>query len=206
MKTRTDFPTAVQSILHVLEGRNPYTLNKLAYETGLNFRTVKKAIDLLKASQTTFFDNSLEVSSMDNVTVIRLKEKSGLAFYPENIQHLIIRTSYYPTTTREEETLVYLLLQNAISDKTAINIEQDGIVGGLIEAEHIAKTNDGMYYLTKDGIVIAKGAIKLYPELKNASLKNHNHLIQNISITMQGLSILTAPLLPIVKSKITKRT
>ena len=47
MKTRTDFATALEKILDILESGKPYSLSKLAKEANLNFRTVKKILHVL---------------------------------------------------------------------------------------------------------------------------------------------------------------
>ena len=51
MKTRTDFATALEITLDVLKTGKPYSLSKLAQEANLNFRTVKKILRVLEASQ-----------------------------------------------------------------------------------------------------------------------------------------------------------
>jgi len=167
-RARTDFATAVQRIFSVLESGEPYTLNKLSRESKLNFRTVKKVIEFIQKTQRTFLEKAVEVSSTsDNMTIIRIRDRSGLAFYPDNIQKLIIKTSYYPTASREEEILVYLLMVNAIDINKAVSIPGDTKLRELIEAEHVAETAGGRYYLTSDGQMIARGAVELYPELKS---------------------------------------
>lgn len=166
-RPRTDFPTAVQKIYRVLENGEPFTLNRLSQETKLNFRTVKKAIDFIQINQKSFLEKAVEVSSAsDNLTIVRVRSRSGLGFYPESIQKLIIKTSYYPTASREEEILAYLLMANATDDRRAVNLSEDRKLRELVEAEHITKTLDGGYYLTPDGQMIAKGALDLYPELR----------------------------------------
>ena len=170
MKTRTDFPTALEMVLDVLKTGEPYSLSKLAQEANLNFRTVKKILRVLEASQSSFSGKYLDVSNLDNLTVVKMKEKTGMTLFPEHIQNLIIKTSHYPTVSREEEILTYLLLKNAINPDLSIDLLEDHILKELVEAEHVGKIND-KYYLTEDGMYIAKGALKLYPELKETVLK-----------------------------------
>ena len=170
MKTRTDFATALEMTLDVLKTGEPYSLSKLAKEANLNFRTVKKILHVLEASQSSFSGKHLDVSNLDNLTVVKMKEKTGMTLFPEHIQNLIIKTSHYPTVSREEEILTYLLLKNAINPDLSIDLLEDHILKELVEAEHVGKIND-KYYLTEDGMYIAKGALKLYPELKETVLK-----------------------------------
>jgi predicted transcriptional regulator len=169
-RSRTDFPTAVQQILQILESGEPYTLNRLTQESGLNFRTVKKAVEFLQRNRRLLQEKTLEVSSADRLTIIRSRERAGgMALYPDRIQQLIIKTAYYPTVSREEEILTYLFIVNALDVSRAADIPEDSKLRELLEAEHVARTPGGKYYLTSDGQTIARGALRLYPELKNAS-------------------------------------
>jgi hypothetical protein len=93
----------------------------------------------------------------------------NLALYPEKIQQLIIKTAYYPTVSREEEILAYLFIANASDASRAVDIPEDSKLGELLGAEHVARTPGGRYYLTSDGQTIARGALRLYPELKDVS-------------------------------------
>jgi hypothetical protein len=195
MKHRTDFPTALTRILRVLGTGNPYTLNKLAEEARLNFRTVKKSIDFLSTNQTSFLDKGLDISSLNNVTVVRLKEKASLSLYPANIQQLIIRTVYYPTMSREEEILAHLFMKGAIDNNSAMAITQDKVLRELIDAEHVAVTYDGLCYLTEDGKMIAEGALKLYPELERLASEPKENLARE---TSRYLSLTSIPIPPII--------
>ena len=165
-KTRTDFPSAVTKTLEVLKDGEAYTQNKLAQKTDLNARTIQKILILLNEVQTTLRERKIDIAEMDNSKIIRMREPSGLASFPEKIQSLILKTLYYPTTSREEEVLTHLLLTNALDEKSSITIPKDKILNQLIVSEFIAKTSNGRFYLTTDGKMVAKGALKLYPELK----------------------------------------
>ena len=203
MKTRTDFATALEMILDILKTGEPYSMSKLAKEANLNFRTVKKILHVLESSQSSFSGKHLDVSNLDNLTVVKMKEKTGMTLFPEHIQNLIIKTSHYPTVSREEEILTHILLKNATNPDSAIDLLEDNILKELVEAEHVGKIND-KYYLTEDGRYIAKGALKLYPELKETVLKPSNEeryvkykLIQwqrmqppNISLAKQKIEVL----------------
>jgi len=165
-RTRTDFSTALTKTLEVLKNGEMYTQNKLAQKTDLNSRTIAKILVLLDHVQSVLKENEIDISALENVKVIRMRERSGLATFPENIQKMIIKTIHYPTVSREEEILTHLFLRNATTEKSAVLIPEDSILKELVEAEHVSKTNDGRFYLTVDGGFIAKGALKLYPELQ----------------------------------------
>lgn len=83
---------------------------------------------------------------------------------PLNIQKMLLRTSYYPTPDRNEEVLVYLLQKGAIKNTSAIQMDSSTILDELVTAEHIIKKGK-KYYLSDMGVITAKGAMSLYPEL-----------------------------------------
>ncbi len=165
-RSRTDFATAVQKTLEVLRSGEAYTQNGLAEVTGLNFRTVQKILAHLANVQSCLKDNVIDIASLDNSKVIRMKEKGGLASFPENIQKMIIRSLYHPTISREEEILVHLSIRDAVSTNSAVSMPEDAVLKELIGAEHVIKTKDHRYHLSEDGAVIARGALELYPEIR----------------------------------------
>lgn len=164
-RTRTDFPTAVTKALEVLKSGESYTQNKLAQKTELNARTIQKVLVLLNEVQLILKEREIDVSDLDNFKIIRMKERSGLASLPESIQKMIIKMLYYPTASRDEEVLSHLLMRNALDERSSVSIPEDRILHGLREVEYVSK-KDGKFYLTDDGIMVAKGAMELYPELK----------------------------------------
>lgn len=168
MKTRarTDFVTAVEKTLETLKSGESFTQNKLAQKTELNFRTLQKVLVHLGEVQLILQDKVIDISDLDSVKIVRMKERVGLTSFPDNIQKMIIKTLYYPTSSREEEILVHLLIRKAISKNSAIPLLEDSILKELLEIEYVAKTKSASYYLTSDGALVAKGALKLYPELK----------------------------------------
>ncbi|MGH9876526.1 MAG: hypothetical protein ACRD5H_02730 [Nitrososphaerales archaeon] len=168
---------------------------------------MKKAVEFIQRSQKSFLEKAIEVSSTaDNMTIIRIKDRSGLAFYPDNIQRLIIKTSYYPTASREEEILAYLLMVNATNANRAVSIPEDMKLKELVEAEHIAKTPNGRYYLTSDGQMIGKGALELYPELKNiATLEKDDNSEQDVPAQFHQLLTIPLPPNPVLIKMMTER-
>ncbi len=169
MKTRTDFPSAVQKILEILKTGESFTQNRLAEKTDLNFRTVQKILLHIQNIQQYLKDNKVDVFESESYKLITMKEKSGLSSFPENIQKMIIKTVYYPTISNEEEILVYLFLNKAVDSQYAIMMNLDSTVQRLIDAEYVMPIHDDKYYLTEDGQTIAIGALELYPEIKNIS-------------------------------------
>ncbi|MGB6785490.1 MAG: hypothetical protein WBE60_06390 [Nitrosotalea sp.] len=171
-RMRTDFATAVEKTLETLKSGESFTQNKLAQKTRLNFRTLQKVLDHIGEVQSILQENIVDISALGNVKIVRMKERAGLTSFPENIQKMIIKTLHYPTASREEEILVYFLIRKAISKDSAIDIPQDSMLRELMESEYVGKTKSG-YYLTSDGMMVAKGALKLYPELKEVNRVDH---------------------------------
>lgn len=166
VRSRTDFPRAVQQVLKVLSDGRPYTMNRLAQEANLNFRTVKKVIELIEQTQRSLHSKSVNVSATsDNHTVVQARENSGLASLPEHIQNMVIK-AIYPAITEEERVLIHLLKRGAVSEKTAIWIVGSEALSHLMEAEHVLKSGAERFYLSKDAQMIAKAALSLYPELQ----------------------------------------
>ena len=168
MKPRTNIVDALHAVLEVLRSGEAFTLNELARKSDLNFRTVKKIIDILQSSHDSFFGKQFGVSSLKSTTIIQLREKAGLLMFPEAIQNLIIKTSHYPAASRDEEILVHLFLQKATKPENAAYLPENKTVGDLADAEFVGRIGN-RFYLTEDGAYIAKGALELYPELEDMS-------------------------------------
>ncbi|PJC50528.1 MAG: hypothetical protein CO032_04330 [Nitrosopumilales archaeon CG_4_9_14_0_2_um_filter_34_16] len=187
MKTRTSIVDALHIVLEVLKSGEPFTLNKLAKESDLNFRTVKKIIDVLQSSHISFSGKQLEVSDLESTTIIQLKEKTGLLLFPESIQNLIIKTNHYPVASRDEEILVHLLLKKATTPENAVYLPEGRMIEELVGAEHVGKIGN-RFYLTEDGRYIAKGALELYPELESISIEKPKENTINVGrLTMIAL-------------------
>jgi predicted transcriptional regulator len=164
VRSRTDFPSAVQQVLKVLSDGRPYTLNRLAREANLNFRTVKKVIEMLEQTRQSLQSKSVEVSATsDNHMVVQTREKSGFASLPEDLRRTVIR-ALYPQVTDEERVLVRLLKRGAVSKRTAVVLPEEPALDTLVEAEHVIRSG-AKFYLTSAGQIIAKGALSIYPEL-----------------------------------------
>jgi hypothetical protein len=165
--TRTSLPEAVKTVLDTMEKRKTLSVNALSRETGLNRRTVEKALELLLNVQPYFLRKSLRLIEMNHSKLIEVNEKSGLLGLPENIQKLIIRTAYYPNPSKEETILVHMCLKEAISPEKALSLDKDAVLrklvkqGQILQVEHTPR-----FYLSDEGTIVAEGALKVYPELK----------------------------------------
>ena len=163
---RTSFPEAVRKILDTLSGSEEnFTITSLSLSTGLNRRTVEKALDVILETQEVLEHRKISVEKLNNIKMLRMEEKSGLLSLPDNIQKLIIRSAYFPAPSREEEIIAHLYLKGAIARDKAITLDKSRLVKKLIEQGQLAE-EQGKIYLTEEGIAVAKGALDLYPELK----------------------------------------
>ncbi|MDA4130805.1 MAG: hypothetical protein OK457_08550 [Thaumarchaeota archaeon] len=85
---------------------------------------------------------------------------------PEDVQHMLIKTKYFPLPSREQEILVYLFLKKAFDKKSATFLDNSqSIVKDLLKAENIAMTDDSKMYLTDIGKMVSQGTLEIYPEL-----------------------------------------
>jgi len=167
---RTSCQEAVKVMLATLKSGDPFSISQLSRETGLNRRTIKKSLDILTEAQKQFLGKKLDVIKLGQTVMIQLSEKGGLLNLPEELQNLIIRTAYYPTPSREEEVMVYLYREQAFSPEKACKLERMPLMQKLIEQGQIIETvkeNVHAQYLSDEGKIIAKGALKLYPEIES---------------------------------------
>jgi hypothetical protein len=164
---RKSFPEAVRTLLGTMEKGSTFSLSDLSRQAGLNRRTVEKALGLLTVAQNYLQENKLEVTNVAHTKVVRFSKRSGLLGLPEELQRLIIKTAYYPSPSREEEILVYAYRREAVSPEKAVEMEESALVKKLLEQGQFGKTSKGNVFLTDEGKIVAEGALKLYPELKD---------------------------------------
>jgi len=171
---RTSCPQAVSIVLDTLtRAQAPCSISHLSRETGLNPRTVKKTLGILLKTQESLKEKRLDITKIGQTTIIQLNKRGGLLNLPEDLQNLIIRTAYYPTPSREEEILVYSYREKAFSAENAIKLDQSSVVKKLVEQGQLIETtkeDKRTYYLSDEGKIVSRGALKLYPELESARL------------------------------------
>jgi len=163
--SRTSFPEAVKTILETLKTEKSLSVNALSKETNLNRRTVEKALKLLIEIQPYFQQIKLNPVETDWRRLIQVSEKTGLLELPEDVQRLIIRTIYHPTPSENEIILIHMLLNNATSPTKSVRLNKDSAVKKLVEQGQVVEEN-GKHYLSEEGNIVAQGALKIYPELR----------------------------------------
>jgi DNA-binding transcriptional ArsR family regulator len=164
---RTSLPDAVRTILKSLEKGEGFSISQLSRETGLNRRTVEKALKLLEEVQETLAEKRLNIVKLQGTKMVQFRKNLGLSNLPENIQKLIIRTAYFPVPSREEELLVYVSQKGAFSAARAVPVERSSLVEKLLKQGQLLESGEGKVYLSEEGRIVAKGALKIYPELQS---------------------------------------
>ena len=101
------------------------------------------------------------INESEKTTLVR---KRGLLSLPEEEQLKIIKKEF-PTADEGDKLFINLLNSGAVSEDSAVEITKTPPVEKLLNAEHIAETTDGSFYLTETGKIIAGGVMKVYPDL-----------------------------------------
>ena len=161
---RTPFYEACEIIFKTLvEQQKPYSITGLARESRLHRKTVEKCINLLWNLEQNWLENyRLRLQSIDNNRkLIALERRTGLLSYPEDIQKLIIKAEHFPLPSQEAYVLVNLYLNNAVSSDNAIRLierqeEKREILKKLLKQGQIKEKENSYFYLTDEGITVAK--------------------------------------------------
>jgi len=108
----------------------------------------------------------LELEKVNKIELIRFKEV-GLSSLPEDTQLSILRTIYFPKASEEDEILVHLLLNGATNEKTSIALKMaPTLLKKLKKQGQIIQSKRGNFFLSDEGCIVVKGALRLYPKLK----------------------------------------
>jgi hypothetical protein len=166
---RTSLDEACELIIKRLsEEQKPYSITGLAKESQLHRKTVEKAINLLLDLEQKWLGNyRLKLLTVDNRKIVTLESRTGLLSYPEDIQRLIIKSRHFPLPTPEAYTLVYLYLNGAVSPEGAMPVQgKKEILRKLLRQGQIKEQKQSHYYLTDEGIIVAKGTLRIFPDLE----------------------------------------
>jgi DNA-binding transcriptional regulator YhcF (GntR family) len=170
---RTSLDEACEQIIRRLsEEQKPYSITSLAKESQLHRKTVEKAIRLLLTEQEWLVNYRLKLLTVDNRKIITLESRTGMLSYPEDIQRLIIKARHFPLPTPEVYPLVYLYLNDAISPEKSIAVRgKEEEIKRLLRQGKIGEQKRSRYYLTEEGIIVAKGTIQIFPDLEKHKKK-----------------------------------
>lgn len=163
---RTPFPEAMRKVMEVLNSEeHGFTISSLASKTKLHRRTVEKVVDLLTTVQKCFESSRLEVEKLNRMKVLRLNKRVGLLNLPEHTQRLILKTAYFPEPTEEQRIIAHLFLRGAVTQEKPVSLEKTPTLKKLVKQGQVIEQG-GKFYLSEEGIMVARGTIDLYPELQ----------------------------------------
>lgn len=185
---RTSFADACSLIMKLLaEEQQPRSISGLSRDAQLHRKTVEKCVELLFELEKNWLDTyRVRLDNLDKRRrIVSLERRTGLLSYPEEAQSFIIRTKHYPLPSKGTYVMTYLYLKDATTSEKATAIpdeegehlekEAETVVRRLLKQGKIfekiqqeGKEGGGsrLFYLSKEGITIAKGALRVYPELK----------------------------------------
>ena len=162
---RTPLPDAMIRVLDTLkDNETSYTVNKLVLETKLHRRTVEKVIDLLEQLQKYFEQTRIDVEQLNRIKIVRMQRDVGLGGLPERTQRLIVKSVYLPEPAKEQRVIAYAFMHKATSEASALELERSDTVETLVKQGQLLEEGD-RFYLSDEGVTVAKGTLDLYPEL-----------------------------------------
>lgn len=124
---------------------------------------------MLRTSQPDLEDIVKEIRVLGG-KIDKLEPRVGMLSLPEKTQRLIIRTLYYPEPSEEVYLLVHLYHRKAVDARHAIGMPKTKPVQKLIKSGQIIEsTRNSGIYLSSEGMKVAKGALTIYPALKNTA-------------------------------------
>jgi len=168
IEKRLSLDEAQKEILNMLPLDHPMSINEFKntqMQSG-SWQTIHKAISLIIEIQKHFLEENivLDVKKERNRYILSTRLGNILSL-PVEERVRYVRQKYFPQPMQEDVLLVELFRRNAITKEKAIQLKEDKITEKLLNQEKIDKINQKIF-LTEEGMMVAKGLIKLYPELK----------------------------------------
>ena len=161
---KRDVVSVLEDITDALNSsEEPLTTREIAQLKGLDWKTTDKYLRAL--SNLAVHGRVTLVKDGTNVKLWGL-ERTGLASRPEEEQLRIVRR-HFPEADAKDRALVGLFLGGALDESRAVSLAESGATGEL-HATGMIVTKEGHSHLTELGATIAKGLLKIYPELAKA--------------------------------------
>ncbi len=161
---RTPLSEACEDVIKLLVStRKPHSISSLARESKLHRKTVEKCINLFEVLEYWLENYRITLDNIDNKRIIGIERRMGLLSYPEDVQKLLLRIKHFPEPSAETCRVMNMYLRNAVSPENSIQLEENETIKKLLKLGRIKKSDSG-WYLSKEGITIAKGAFKVFPE------------------------------------------
>lgn len=142
------------------------TIQEITEKGGLNRRTVEKAVELLLALQERLKHQEFKLAEVGRSKLLKVESRmSRFSDLPDDLQKTVIRTLWFPRPSPEQQTIAHLYLKGATREDRAIFMNPvDATILKLARQGQIMLRRKKAY-LTKEGVIVAKGTLDLYPEL-----------------------------------------
>lgn len=141
-------------------------IQEITEKGGLNRRTTEKAVELILKIQERLRNCEFKLSEVGRTKIVVAEPRFGrFSDLPEDFQKLVIKTLWFPRPSLEQETIAHLYLRGATKEEKAVPVNpEDSIVSKLVKQGQI-KLRGKKACLTREGVIVAKGTLNLYPEL-----------------------------------------
>ena len=163
---KRDVVSVLEDITDALRSsEEPLTTREIAQLKGLDWKTTDKYLRAL--SNLEALGRVTLVKDGTNVKLWGL-ERRGLASRPEEEQLRVVR-KHFPEADAKDRMLVGLFLGGALDESKAVSLDASDATEELRSTGMIA-VKKGHAYLTDLGATIAKGLLRIYPELIKAQV------------------------------------
>lgn len=158
---KRDVVSVLEDITDALSSsEEPLTTREIAQLKGLDWKTTDKYLRALSS-----------LAAQGRVTLVKDGanaklwglERRGLASRPEEEQLRVVR-KHFPEADAKDRVLVGLFLGGALGDSKAVSLDASGATEEL-QTTGMIVMKEGHGHLTDLGATIAKGLLKIYPEL-----------------------------------------
>lgn len=158
---KRDVVSVLEDITDALRSsEEPLTTREVAQLKGLDWKTADKYLRAL--SNLGALGRVTLVKHGTNVKLWGL-ERRGLASRPEEEQLRVVR-KHFPEADAKDRVLVRLFLGGAMDENKTVNLDANDATEEL-QATGMIAMREGRGYLTDLGATIAKGLLRIYPEL-----------------------------------------
>jgi len=166
---RTSLDKAVEILLDKVPLDRPITPHELQELSNLSWHTILKSAQIIVGIQNRLLKENiaLDLRKERGRYVISMRRQSLLSL-PVEERLRYVRARYFPEPDTQDYLLAELYRLGAAVPEKAIPLRRDSLLEELLAQETLAETENGRIYLTKEGAIIAKGILKMYPELRES--------------------------------------
>lgn len=165
---RTGLEEAIDILLEKLPVGKAVTPNELQRSTKvpLSWQTILKAARVIKSAQDQLDERGLvlDVRREGRRYYLTLRRRNLLSM-PAEERLAYVRQRYFPRPEEQDYLLAMLYNRGATSSDGAIRLKREKLIEKLLREETLAEAENGRIYLSKEGVTIARGVLKMYPEL-----------------------------------------